>query len=229
MKKITLMLFFLFNYSAHGETYFVDHSVSLLQGYNYEMGDSERNIVTFEHTSGHSWGGLFVFVDRMKEIHDGGAGTYTELSPSFTLASLGDGLVKDINLATTWEMSSLGDNYLVGLGSSLNLPGFKHFSVRVYQRLNDAGDDNQQLTLVWGLPFNMAGYDFMFDGFMDHETDLNDNASTNFTPQLKMDVAKIIGYSKKLYVGIEYVNWTNKFHNDGVNENNVNMLLKAHF
>ncbi len=229
MKKIVLILFVLLNHSAYGETYFIDHSVSLLQGYSYEVGDSERNIVTFEHTSGHSWGGLFVFVDRMKEIHHGGADTYTEVSPNFTLATLGEGLVKDINLATTWEMSGLGDNYLLGLGSSLNLPGFKHFSVSLYQRLNDEADDNQQLTVVWGMPFNVAGQEFMFDGFMDHETDLNGNASTNFTPQIKMDVAKILGYSEKLYVGIEYINWTNKFHIEGTDENNVDMLLKAHF
>ena len=229
MKKITLRLFFLLSHVVYAETYFIDHSVSLLQGYNYEMGDSERNIVTFEHTSGHSWGGLFVFVDRMKEIHDGGAGTYVEVSPSFTLAKLGDGLVKDISLATTWEMSGVGDNYLVGLGSSLNLPGFKHFSVRIYQRLNDVADDNQQLTLVWGLPFSVGGQEFMFDGFMDHENKLNGNASTNFTPHLKMDVAKILGYTERLYVGIEYVNWRNKFHSEGTDENNVNLLLKAHF
>ncbi len=229
MKKVFLIVFILIGHLAYAETFFVDHSVSLLQGSNYELGDEERNIVTFEHTSGHSWGGLFVFMDRMKEINDGGAGTYIEFSPSFTLVTLGDGLVKDIKLATTWEMGGSVDNYLVGVGSSLNIPGFKFFTANLYQRFNDNTDDNQQLTIVWGMPFKLAGEEFMFDGFMDHETDLNGNASTNFTPQLKWDVANMLDYQGKLYVGIEYVNWTNKFHVDGTDESNVNLLLKAHF
>ncbi len=229
MIKTLLIAFFLISQMAYAETFFVDHSVSLLKGSNYELGDEERNIVTFEHTSAHSWGGLFAFMDRSKNVNDGGAATYIEFSPSFTLATLGDGLVKDIKLATTWEMSTFGDDYLVGLGSSLNLPGFSFFSVSVYQCFNDTTEDNQQLTVVWGMPFDMAGEAFMFDGFMDHETDLNGNASTNITPQLKWDIASKLDYQGKLYVGVEYVNWTNKFHVDGTNESNVNLLLKAHF
>jgi len=38
-----------------------------------------------------------------------------------------------------------------------------------------------------------------------------------------------VGYDNKLYVGVEYVMWTNKFHVDGVDEENANLLIKAHF
>ncbi len=232
MKKLSIVLLCFFTSFAYSETFFSDHSISLLQGSDYELGDSDRTVLTFEHVSAHSWGDVFAFVDRLIDGNDGGAETYIEVSPNFNLKKLGDGFVKNIKLATTWEMAShpfnQADNFLIGLGSDLNVPGFAFFSASVYQRFNDSGEDNQQLTLVWGMPISAAGQNFFFDGFLDYTTELNGNTSANFTPQLKWDAAKAVGYNGKLYVGIEYVSWAGKF-NSAVDESNVNLLLKAHF
>lgn len=233
MKKLALGLLLAASSLVNAETFFKDQSLTLLQGNDYELGDNERVVVTYEYLSVHDWGDVFGFVDRLVDQNNGGAETYIELSPNFNLATFESGLVNSVKLATTWEMTSTAfntsDNLLVGLGAGLNLPGFNNFSVSAYQRFNDAGEDNQQITVVWGLPFNLAGQDFMFDGFWDFETDLNDTTSSNFTPQLKWDMAKLVGYDNKLYVGVEYVMWNDKFHAEGVDENNVNLLLKAHF
>lgn len=229
MKKIALMALMAASSLLQAETFFKDQSVTFLSGNDYELGDAERYVVTYEYFSAHSWGDVFAFVDRLHDKNDGGRETYGEVSPNFIISSLGDGLVKNIKLATTWEVSEFSDNLLLGLGSDFNLPGFSNFSVNVYQRFNDSGEDNQQVTVVWGLPFMLAGQNFKFDGFWDFETDLNDTTSSNFTPQLKWDFAKLVGYDGKLYAGIEYVMWNDKFHVEGVDENNVNLLLKAHF
>lgn len=229
MKKL-LLAFVLFASSfGHAEMFFKDQSVSLLSGDDYEVGDAERYVVTYEHFSAHSWGDVFAFVDRLHDKNNGGRETYSEISPNFVLTSFGDGLVKNIKLATTWELSEASDNLLLGLGSDFSLPGFSNFSVSVYQRFNDSGKDNQQVTIVWGVPFNLAGQDFKFDGFWDYTTEVADTTSSNFTPQLKWDMAKVVGYSNKLYLGIEYVMWSDKFNIAGVDENNVNLLVKAHF
>ena len=233
MKKLALGLLLAASSLVNAETFFKDQSLTLLQGNDYEAVDSEKVVVTYEYLSVHDWGDVFGFVDRLVDQNSGGAETYIELSPNFNLATFDGGLVNSVKLATTWEMTSTGfgqnDNLLLGLGAGLNLPGFSNFSVSAYQRFNDAGEDNQQVTVVWGLPFNVAGQDFMFDGFWDFETELNDTTSSNFTPQLKWDMAKVVGYDNKLYVGVEYVMWDNKFHDKTADESNVNLLLKAHF
>lgn len=229
MKKLTLGLLLLVSSLVNAETFFKDQSLSLLQGSDYELGDNERTVMTYEYFSVHNWGDVFAFVDRLHSMNNGDRETYIEVSPNFNLATFEGGFVNSVKVATTWEMSEFADNLLVGLGAGFNLPGFAYFNASVYQRMNDFGADNQQLTLTWGLPFNIAGQDFMFDGFMDHETELNDVTSTNFTPQLKWDISKLVGYDNKLYVGVEYVMWTNKFHVDGVDEENANLLIKAHF
>ncbi|MFY0641523.1 MAG: hypothetical protein JXR16_10795 [Bermanella sp.] len=229
MKKLTLGLLLAASSLVNAETFFKDQSLTLLQGNDYELGDSERVVMTYEYLSVHDWGDVFGFVDRLVDQNNGGAETYIELSPNFNLATFDGGLVNSVKLATTWEMNENDDQFLLGLGAGLNLPGFSNFSVSAYQRFNDSGEDNQQVTVVWGLPFNVAGQDFMFDGFWDFETELNDTTSSNFTPQLKWDMAKLVGYDNKLYVGVEYVMWDNKFHNKAADESNVNLLVKAHF
>jgi nucleoside-specific outer membrane channel protein Tsx len=229
MKKLTLGLLLAASSLVNAETFFKDQSLTLLQGNDYELGDNERVVVTYEYLSVHDWGDVFGFVDRLVDQNNGGAETYIEVSPNFNLVTFKDGLVNSVKLATTWEMNENDDQFLLGLGAGLNLPGFSNFSVSAYQRFNDSGEDNQQVTFVWGLPFNVGGQDFMFDGFWDFETDLNDTTSSNFTPQLKWDVSKLVGVDNKLFVGVEYVMWNDKFHVEGVDENNVNLLLKAHF
>ncbi|MFY0701122.1 MAG: ion channel protein Tsx [Bermanella sp.] len=235
MKKLALGLLLAASSLVNAETFFKDQSLTFLSGNDYAAGDEERYVVTYEYFSVHDWGDVFAFVDRLHDKNDGGRETYIEVSPNFNLVTFKDGFVNSVKLATTWEMSEFDDNLLVGLGAGLNLPGFAHFGANVYQSFNDSTDDNQQLTLTWGLPFNVAGQEFMYDGFWDYETELADpitgdkNSSSNFTSQLKWDIAKLVGFDNKLYVGVEYALWDNKFNLENEDENNVNLLLKAHF
>lgn len=244
MKKLTLGLLLLASSLVNAETFFKDQSLSLLQGSDYETGfDStiEKRVVTYEYFSVHDWGDVFGFVDRLINVDDGGSETYIELSPNFNIATFESGFINSIKVATTWEMVSIGDigatptaddsadNFLVGLGAGFNVPGFSYLNASLYHRFNDATDDNQQLTITWGLPFNIAGQDFLFDGFWDITNEINGVDTSNLTPQLKWDISKLVGYDGKLYAGIEYVNWTNKLYFDGTDESNVNLLIKAHF
>jgi len=98
--------------------------------------------------------------------------------------------------------------------------------------------DNEQVTLTWR--FDFANDSFRFDGFLDYATafDFENNnggmttseASMNFTPQIKYDLGRAAGKTpKKLWVGIEHVQWDNKFGVENWNERNTNILLKWHF
>lgn len=226
--------------TASAETFFYDNSVSVLYGQSYEVIESDQAVVTFEHFSANSWGDIFVFGDRLMSTGDENQDqteTYIEVSPRFKVSGFDGGIVKNLYVATTWEMSEDADNLLVGLGTDFNVPGFQNLSLNAYQRLNDNYENNYQTTLVWGVPFSVAGQNFMFDGFWDWATATDEDnaaATSNFTYQLKWDAAQLIGTDKKVYVGIEHATWDNKFqieHSSGFDtkENVVSALVKVHF
>ena len=226
--------------AASAETYFYDNSISVLYGQSYEVIESDQAVVTFEHFSANSWGDIFLFADRLTSTGDENGDqteTYIEVSPRFKVSDFDAGFVKNVYIATTWEMSENDDNLLIGLGTDFNVPGFQNLSLNVYQRLNDSYENNYQTTLVWGAPFSIAGQNFKFDGFWDWATatDEDDKAATsNFTYQLKWDATSVLGTDNKVFVGIEHATWNNKFaieHSSGFDtkENVVSALVKVHF
>ncbi len=236
--RVMCVLAILFNsVNAFSKTHWSEFRVTLLKGNDYRVGDNKRDVWTFEHAAATSWGDSFLFIDRLNSS-DGSSSTYGEFSPRFKLATF-DGFVKAIYFAPSVEMAN-GNNYLYGIGSNLDVPYFKFFQVNMYLRNNAVGDNSFQTTFAWGLPLGPLFY----DGFIDiatgvKQTDQNgfetkSSTQMNFTSQLKYDIAPHLDYDNKLFVGIEYVFWNNKF---GIkdspefrtDERNVNLLLKVHF
>ena len=91
------------------------------------------------------------------------------------------------------------------------------------------------MTSSWALPFTLAAQDFIYDGFIDWSNSSDDKSSSlNFTSQLKWSLDKTLGLSNKLYLGIEYVYWLNKYGIQDspqfeTDESNINLLVKWHF
>ncbi len=82
------------------------------------------------------------------------------------------------------------------------------------------------MTLAWSVP--LAG--LTYDGFVDYVLSSDDKSkSMNMTSQLKYNIGPALNLKSKLFVGIEYVFWQNKFGIDGVDERNANLLVKYHF
>lgn len=213
-----------------------DFSVSYLNGSHYELGDSDRQVLTLEHAAGTSWGDTFTFVDRL-ESDNGDNETYGELGTRFNVSSWENSFVKNVYIAGQIEMGTLSNNngsgfsftnYLVGIGSDLDMPGFNFFQLNLYSRNNERTDNNYQATFVWSAPLGPLDY----SGFLDWVTAADDSRSTSFnlTSQLTYDIAPQLGLKDgKLKVGIEYVYWTNKFGLAFADERNVNLLVKYHF
>ncbi len=222
------------SYGVMANTLWSDYSVSYLQGSHYEVGDENRQVLTYEYTSGTSWGDNFMFFDYL-DSDNGDVELYGEFSPRIKITELKSELVTSLYLATTIEMGSFSgasgftsslSNYLIGFGMDVNVPGFNYFKVNIYHRNNDSSDNNYQTTLVWGLPLGPLYY----DGFIDYATSTDNNAtSINFTSQLKYDLAPLLGLTSKFYLGVEYVYWQSKFGIDGADEKNANLLIKYHF
>ncbi|GLP97253.1 DUF5020 family protein [Paraferrimonas sedimenticola] len=235
MKKALLALpLIMASTSASAELYFQDYSLTLLRGYDYELGDPKRWVGTFEYVNDASWGDTFFFADRLVS-DNGDTEIYGEFSPRFHFMKVDNGPLKALNVATTWEFNTVSngfsqDNFLLGVGSSWNIPFFRHFGANVYQRFNDHRSNTQQLTLTWGVAVPFSKTEILFDGFMDWESGTGSHSNNlNFTPQIKIDVAPWVSIPGKLYLGFEYVHWNNKFGVKGVNERNWNALVKYHF
>ena len=213
------------SFNSIAETLWSDTSATLLRGNNYEVGDNKRTVFTFEHAAAYTWGDSFLFVDRLHSSN-GDKETYAEISPRFQISDYKNQAFENIYIATTAEIGDGFTHYLLGLGTNLNIPNFSFFNVNIYHRNNDSARNNQQVTLSWALPLGPLTY----DGFMDYVIANGDeHSSMNFTSQLKYDVAPQLNLKTKLFVGIEYAHWLNKFGIDGVDEKNVNLLVKYHF
>lgn len=215
---------------AIAEQYWSDTSYTLLSGSDYELGDTDKTVFTVEHASGQSWGSTFLFFDRLEDSNNGGHETYGEVGFNFTITKFDDSFFKDVYAATQAELNNFGTNLLYGVGTSLNVPGAKYFTVTLYQR-NNAGagvEDSNQITLTWNFPF--ADGVVVYDGFLDRASSIgNGETSTNLTSQLKFDLGQTAFGLKpgKLFVGIEHVEWVNKFGTT-TDESNTNLLLKVH-
>lgn len=215
-----------------------DFRVSVLEGNNYRLGNPNRQIYTFEHAARFDWGDSFFFLDHIRS-DNGNRDNYAEWAPRWRLSGLseryGTTLLPRFYLAGTLEMSNQATHRLVGVGSDLSLPGFTFVQVNLYRRFNEQKKDNWQTTISFARPFAVAGQSLLFDGFLDwFSTSPDQRASLNFTSQFKWLLSPLLGVDNKVYLGIEYVWWRNKFGLADqparpTNESNVNLLVKFHF
>jgi nucleoside-specific outer membrane channel protein Tsx len=238
-KFIGISTLLLVTLPLQAEVLWQDFSVSYLNGNHYRVDGAKKQVLTFEHVAGTSWGDSFFFLDHLRN-NNGARDNYAEWSPRLSFSKLGVnglqwGLIKDVLFTSTVEMSSFQTNFLYGIATDLALPGFSYFSLNAYRRNNDGVADNWQLTTTWGLPFSLGGQQFLYDGFLDWSSATADqSASMNMTSQLKWALHPLLGLKNKLYVGVEYVYWINKYgiadsSQFRTDESNVNLLLKGHF
>jgi nucleoside-specific outer membrane channel protein Tsx len=245
MKKITLTSVLalssvlLCSVSLSAEVLWQDFSVTYLTGSHYRVDGPDKQVLTFEHVAGTSWGDSFFFVDHLRS-DNGNRDNYAEWSPRLSFSKLTGnalqfGIISDVLFTSTVEMSSLQTNFLYGIATDLTLPGFNYLNLNFYRRNNDGVADNWQLTTTWAVPFSFGEQQFLYDGFMDWSSATADqSASMNLTSQLKWALHPLLGLKNKLYVGVEYVYWRNKYgiaDSPGFrsNESNMNLLLKGHF
>lgn len=212
-------------FTLNAQTLWNDVSLSLLGGSHYKVGENQRTIATFELASGHTWGDSFLFVDRIHP-NDGKHTTYTEWSPRVTVLNRQNSVFENIYVASTIEAGDGFTHYLLGLGTNIKIPGFRFFKANVYHRNNDNKDNGSQITLAWAVPFGHV----LYDGFIDYVPSAGSSeTSMNFTSQLKYNLSSVLGLKTHLYVGVEYVYWNNKFGIEGIDERNINWLIKYHF
>jgi len=248
-KAICGSLLLISSSTLYSETIWSNNSISYLKNqsdFNL-ISNNNINVITFEHASGHNWGDVFFFVDRLTASQDENNGerkeTYGEASARLSFnylrnKKLSHSLIKDVFIATTLEHAAQNNNgkgfgfnnYLIGFGVSWAVPKFSYFNTNLYHAQNEKVSNDIQLTVSWGLPFTIATQNFIIDGYFDWASSADDHsADFHFNPQFKWDLGHNFGKPKFIELGIEYSYWHNKFGISYLDDESViSALIKIH-
>ena len=193
-------------------------NVQIGYGWNFnEPGIAEdvpKNFITFENTTGWSWGSSYLFVDVIRSWSEADANAkevYSEWYPSISLRKISGrkpstGFVRDVSatLGLATGVRSTGPApfaILPGATFELNVPGFAFVSVGAYAFIDWGRFEGQptgckattyQVTPSWSLPFKVAGAAMSLDGFVDFIGGHADcKAMILSQPQLRVDISAL--------------------------------------
>lgn len=215
--------------------------------------DIGKTIITLQHASGYQYGRNFFFVDMFKSngADNNNGEVYGEYYHTLSWSKLSGKnlpgtMIKDIGLTAGINYgaknSTFGSNpkvLLLGPTFDFNMPGFTFFNVDVLA-YRDSGSFNgfgggklcgetktsYQITPAWKAPFTIGEAKFSFEGFVDiigkHGTCERQILAQ---PQLRWDVGNHFGKSDRVFLGIEYQYWHNKFGVAGRRDNLPQVLL----
>ena len=225
-----------------------DNEVHLLYGTGFRepsaAKDLSREILTFQHINGYKYGRNYLFIDTIftqagdpdsTKLYGEG---YTYLSISkLTGLKIPDGVIKDFNLAAGVNTGSESGGskplvYLYGISIDLSLPKFAFFSIDILA--NDAREPESgkgvswQITPVWAMPFKIGDTKFIFEGFFDFITSKEERTKQTILaqPQIRWDAGHHFDLKdNKLFVGIEYQYWENKYGIEWLDESFPQVML----
>jgi nucleoside-specific outer membrane channel protein Tsx len=208
-------------------------NVQILQGEDFELGPSERTIITFEHANRWRYGDTFLFTD-LTILPDGETALYGEFQPRLSLSRLtgqswSAGPMSDVYITGMYERGEHHtQRYLLGIGTDWSVPGFRFFKANLFWRddPNRAGD-TLQATIAWNRNFDIAGHTILAEGFADITgAEGNGVAHQMIVPRFLWDIGAGHGNPGRVWLGIEHQYWHNKFGVDGVTESVTQLQLK---
>ncbi|WP_323761234.1 hypothetical protein [Maricaulis sp.] len=218
---------------ADGPIQWHSENLQILKGVDYALGPEERTIITFEHAHASTVGDLFVFTDVTFEP-DGAIQVYGEITPRLSLSRLTGrdwqaGPVSDVLLAANYERGEGGvERYLAGAAIDLDLEGFRFFRVHAFLRDDPRRSGTTgQLSIAWNRPFELGGEALLFEGFADLAGAEGPGVANQLlVPRLLWDIGAHHGASGRVFLGLEWQYWHNKFGVDGVTESVPQLQLK---
>jgi hypothetical protein len=191
-------------------------------------GSTYTNIVTLQHASGYSFGDVFFFVDLSDDGEADGYNDkdaygefYAYFSSSKILGAKYPGPLKDIGVVLGVNYGADSDylSYLPGAYLDWNAPGFAFLRTQVTAVIDDSGPlitqgDGWQFDISWGLPFQIGGQYFSFEGHAEYTgTEIEDWFLAQ--PQLRWDAGyAFTGKKDVFFLGTEYQYWNNKLGTD---------------
>ena len=210
-------------------------NVQALHGRGFELGDGERDILTFEHASGWSLGSNFFFFD-VTEPFGGDSDIYGEWYSRLALEQAGDHRTRGPaapgrllrRLPERRErlprLPGRGDAPLQG--APVLVPRRRRDGLRRPERQRRHLHRHAGL----GAAVRVGGLGCRFRGFVDLIGPEGERSAQLLTqPQLLVDLGRLWGTKDKLFAGVEYQYWHNKFGVDGVDESLPQVMLLWQF
>ena len=197
--------------SAMAES-FSTTNVQLLNGshfhdpfFGYNTVDGRMTTVTLEHFGTWAYGDNYFFVDLLSGTFANFAGkssgkttrAYGEWHSRLSLSKLSGhdlavALVKDWFIAG--QVNRDGEGFkanMVGLGTNLELPGFRFFELDGYARKDNFNRRTWQVTTAWSLP--LYRHLLTLDGYVDVKGTDNHGTEICGQPQFLLDVGQLFG------------------------------------
>ena len=214
-------------------------NVHLLHGSGFKLGRDRATTFTGEWINAWRYGENFAFVDVARPF-TGEPGTYAEWLPRLSLSRISGreftaGPVRDVFLAGNIKSGDGFRSHLLGVGVGIDLPGFNFFNVNGFRR-NDskAPGATWQLNMSWNRTFTTGALHWEFGGFLNWAAAEGARASGGYShpnlltqPQLLFDLGSLLGGdADRIYVGVEWQVWRNKFGIDGFDESVLQAALK---
>ena len=193
-----------------------------------------KSIFTFENTAAGRWWSSYMFVDVLRSWSEADANAkevYGEWYPSLSLRGLAGkerskSLVRDVSFTfglNTGTRSTGPSPFalLPGATVEFNVPGFAFLSVgtfalidrgRFQGQLTECSATTWQVTPSWSLPFRLGGAKLQTDGFVDFVgRHANCEAWILTSPRLMMDLSSLWEKPGKVYIGVDFLYWRNKY------------------
>ena len=208
---------------------------------------SWTTVLTVQHYEQWSHGDLFLFIDLADDADLDGHNdddAYGEFFANFSLGKvlgtdLGFGPILDFGVVAGASFGADSDlrQWLPSLRAAWRLPGFAFLTTDVALAIDGGGglaggglperDDHLITSVVWLLPFAVAGQSFSFAGFAEHQSATTDENGKEIPfalfsqPQLRWD----IGGESGLMLGVEGLLWFNKLSTEKHEANPQLMLV----
>lgn len=221
-------------------------------GWNYQQPgiaeDVPKNTLTFETTSAGRWWSSYLFVDAVRSWSDADANAkevYGEWYPALSIRKFSGkprstGVVRDVSVAlglNTGVRSTGTSPFVVlpGVKFDLKVPAFAFFSLGAYAYIDrgrfegqptDCHSTTYQITPSWSLPFNVGDAKLKIDGFVDFiGSHANCEAQVLTQPRLALDLSGLWHKPGRVYVGVDYSFWHNKYGIAGLQDNVIIPVL----
>lgn len=204
--------------------------------------DVPKNILTFENASAGRLWSSYLFVDVLRSWSDADANAkevYGEWYPAlsvraFTGQERSKGFLRDISLTigVNTGVRSTGPSpfaLLPGVSFDFNVPAFAFVSVRAGAYIDrgrfqgqptDCSATTYQITPSFSLPVSVGASTLKLTGFVDFTgSHANCEAQILTTPRAVLDLSAYWRKPGRLYLGVDWVYWRNKYGIEGLEDN----------
>ena len=226
-----------------------DFSAAYVGGSGFTLDPDQQQTMSLEYASNYRWGDTFTYLDTtFFRDHERNYSLFGETSARWSLMNSDEDrshrAVADVLVAASLEFGS-GTVETLTLGPSIdfNAPGLDYLQLGLMRResVNRSGfnkSDGWQLVPTWSLTIPAGRSEWVIDGFVKwiFATDHSDyHPNFQFNPQIKYNIGKhLSGPDTRLYLGMEYYFWSNKYGVEDSSTNNsdqhaISFLAKYHF